>query len=233
MDTNDWVKNLQPAAGSKRPSSSPDAGYREVKLPRRLSREENADDNNLDDELPLPIYGLSQQSVYYSYSNQYNEVPLPFYDLSQQSVYYSYSNQYNHGAGNQFDNFTPSEAVNASPELMAMPHQILTDYFYRPLTQTDVSMENSFFSANKTSTRSFEEMPSLEKFNSLGELQEGISEGHTAAAPSIPHRVDASQHDQPEFNKFQISDMLPQTPGETALDESIDVCSNYDTCFGV
>ncbi|KAI0903220.1 hypothetical protein F4823DRAFT_308052 [Ustulina deusta] len=208
MDTNTW--SLQPVARSKRPSPSPDVGDREAKIPRRGSREEDADGKN-------PA----------------NELSLPLYDPPQQTLCCGYEDQYENSAANQFGIFNPSEGTNVSPESIARTDQMLLDNSYVPPEQPDISMENYSFWSNQFQIGSFGEISPSMNVNNAGGLQEDISDGNATAALNIPYRLDASQDYQSVFSEWGIGDVQLQNPVDAPLDEPIDVCSNYDTCFGV
>ncbi|KAI1159305.1 hypothetical protein F5B18DRAFT_637589 [Nemania serpens] len=215
MDTNILAFRLLPAAGSERANpSSYDAGDWDVKIQRRLPYEGNVGGNDLNNGSWQPLYNQS--------------------DLPQHNVCRDYESQYyGHGPGSQSEDFTLSGFANPSLGSIPKTYQMPTNDFYPSLGEVDIPMGDTPVYVNQLPIRTPEETLPLMDSNSGNNLLQSASDIYTTALLKLQYEVDASQHDQSILSAFQFNNALSHSPEVLDSEESLDISSNYDTCFGV
>lgn len=260
MNRDDWFQHLHTPAGSKRPSPSPADEDREVKKSRTQPYINDPDNNILDNELPFQLHdnlAFPSQDLYQDYGNQfYNgsgsqfdnftngevaNVPLDSMERRQHMLANSHDSVPYIGGGLPTSTLGLAEPLHrpslelasiAEPwpgNLPCQPPPI--NSFLPSSTRPDISMGNTMHGTSTTS-RPFEEtLPSI-GFSSLENLGGSYSQGH-ANAPDVLSGVDVYRNDQSLFNESQANQSIPQIPTALILAESMDVCCDYDTCFGV
>jgi hypothetical protein len=257
MNRDDWLQHLQTPAGSKRPSPSPADEDRQVKKSRTQPYIDDPDRNILDNELPFPFYdnfSFPSQDVYHDYGNQfYNGSGSQFDNFTSGEVanvsldsmerrQHTRANTYHSvpytGGGLPTSTLGVAELLDRSHlELpsIAEPWPGNSQYQLTPInsflpssTRLDISMGNTMHGTSTTS-RPFEETLPFIDFSSLEDLG---GSGH-ANTPVVLSRVDVYRNDQSVFSESQANQPFSQIPTALLSAESMDVCCDYDTCFGV
>ncbi|KAH6717629.1 SNF2 family N-terminal domain-containing protein, partial [Leptodontidium sp. MPI-SDFR-AT-0119] len=214
MNRDNWLQHLQTPAGSKRPSPSPSNEDREVKKSRMQPYEIDQDSNLLDSEMPFSL-GNNPSS------------PL-------QGLHHNYGSQFDKFAnGDELPDLSHLESPStAEPWFMNLPHELPPIDSFLPFSaQLDISMGNSIHGSLATS-RPFEETLPFIDSNGLWEFGGDHSQAH-ANTPDILSAVEVSQNGQPVFSEPQANQPFSQISAESPPTEFMDVCHDYDTCFGV
>jgi hypothetical protein len=260
MNRDDWLQHLQTPAGSKRPSPSPAGEDREVKKSRTQPYINDPDHNILDNELPLPVndnFSFPSQDLYHDYGNQfYNGSGSQFDNFTSgevANVSLDSMERRQHMLANTYDSVTytggglPTSTLGmaelldrshlqlpsiAEPWPGNLPYQLTPINSFLPSSsRPDISLGNTMHGTSTTS-RPFEETLPFIGFSSLEDLGGSYSQGH-ANTPDVLSGVDVYRNDQSVFSESQANQPFSQIPAALLSAESMDVCCDYDTCFGV
>jgi len=260
MNRDDWLQHLQTPTGSKRPSPSPAGEDREVKKSRTQPYINDQDRNILDNELPFPFYdnfSFPSQDLYNDYGNQfYNgsgsqfdnftsgevaNVSLDSMERRQHMLANTYDSVPYAGGGLPTSTLGVTELLDrshlelpsiAEPWPGNLPYQLTPINSFLPSsTRLDISMGNTMHGTSTTS-RLFEETLPFIGFSSLEDLGGSYLQGN-ANTPDVFSGVDAYRNDQSVFNESQANQPFSQIPTVLLSAESMDVCCDYNTCFGV
>ncbi|KUJ17015.1 uncharacterized protein LY89DRAFT_616746 [Mollisia scopiformis] len=260
MNHDDWLQHLQTPVGSKRPSPSPADEDREVKKSRTQPYINGPDHNILNNELPFASYddfSFPSQDLYHEYENEFNNgsgsqfdnftsgevsnVSFHSMERGQHMLANTYDSVPCTGGGLPTSNLGVSELLDrshlelpsiAEPWPGNLPNQLTPiNSFLRSSDRLDISMGNTMHGISTTS-RPFEETLPLIGFSGLEGLSGSYSQGHTHT-PDVLSRVDVSRNGQLVFSESPVNQPFSQIPTALLSAESMDVCCDYDTCFGV
>ncbi|KAI1119112.1 SNF2 family N-terminal domain-containing protein [Nemania sp. NC0429] len=213
MDTNNLAFRLLPAAGSKRASPSHDIGGRDAKIQRRLSYDGNTNGSDLENG---PWQQLYQQS-----------------NFLQHHVGRDYQNRYGHGPGSESEDFTRSGYADPPFDFVPNTYQEPTNEFPPSLDNIDFPMGDAPAYLNRSPTRTLEETSTWMDFDDANGFLQSASNTYTTTPLAPRYEVNASQHGPPTLDASQINSAVPRAPEMLAPEKSLDISSDYNTCFGV
>jgi hypothetical protein len=260
MNYDDWLQNLQTPAGSKRPSPSPADEDREVKKSRTQPYINNLDRSILDDELPFPAndnFSFPSQDIDHDYGNRcHNDSGSQFDNFTSGEVANTSLDlveRTQHTPVNTYDSvpyieeWHPTSTAGSAELLdpsqltlpsMAEPWSGNLPYQLTPMTsfdksssRIDMSMGNTMQGISNTNRPLEETLPFI-GFSSLEDLGGSYPQGH-ANTPDVLSGVDVYQNDQSVLSESQANQSFSQIPTASLSADSMDVCCDYDTCFGV
>jgi hypothetical protein len=260
MNRDDWLQHLQTPTGSKRPSPSPADEDREVKKSRTQPYINDPDRNILDNELPFPVndnFSFPSQDLYHDYGNQfYNGSGSQFDNFTSgevANVSLDSMERRQHMLANTYDSVPyaggePPTSTLGMAELLDrsylqlpsiaepwsgnLPYQLTPINSFLPSSSPlDISMGNTMHGTSTTSRPFGDTLPFI-GFSSLEDLSGSYSQGH-ANTPDVLSGVDVYRNGQSVFSESQANQPFSQIPAPLLSAESMDVCCDYDTCFGV
>ncbi|KAH8158333.1 hypothetical protein CIB48_g9915 [Xylaria polymorpha] len=208
-DTNSLLCNTSPATSSKRPSPSPVTQDSEGKKARLLSYEEASPGKNLDRELPQA-------------TNEFHQISQQLYETETQDIS---GNKVNDG----FYNGDPNTSLN----LLAYRDQVLPSTLYPPPDQDNISPGSNYFPEDQVQTGLFKETLPFMGFGSVDDLLKHDSDQHIAGNTGVLYGTNASQHGYSVPIRSQANEATAISLTATVAEKSIEICINYDTCFGV
>jgi hypothetical protein len=252
MNCDDWLQHLETPAGSKRPSPSPADEDREVKKSRTQPYINDVDRNILDNELPFPYYDNSSfvsQDLYHDYGSQFDS----FTSGEVANVSLDSLGRRQHMLANAYGSvpYTVGELPTSKLEVSELPDRSNLELpsiaepspenlpnqptpinsFFPSSIRLDISMGNTMH-GNSTTSKPFEETLPFIGLSSLEGFGGSYSQGH-ANIPDVLSGVDVYRNDQPVFSESRANQSSSQIPTALLSTESMDVCCDYDTCFGV
>jgi hypothetical protein len=260
MNRDDWLQHLQTPAGNKRPSPSAADEDREVKKSRTQPYINDPYRNILDNELPFPVndnFSFPSQDLYHDYGNQFYNGSGSQIDYSTSgevaNVSLNSMERGQHMLANTYDSVSytggglPTSTLGVA-ELLGRSHLELPSiaepwsgnllYQLTPInsflpssTRLDISMGNTMHGTSTTG-RLFEETLPFIGFSSLEDLGGSYPQEY-ANTPDVPSGVDVYRNDPSVLSESQANQPFSQIPTAILSAESMDVCCEYDTCFGV
>jgi hypothetical protein len=261
MDSKDGFWDLQPPTCSKRPNaSSAEEDNRDVKKFRTQPCEESADRNFLHNGLQFPYNDNSSvpsHDTFYGYEHRFDNASTGWFDgLTSEQLADTPFDSLQGGQKileNAYDSLPNTHEELPSSDLMLgqtfnqpklelppiietfpgyLPYQgFPTNSFLSPLAQLDTSIDNTAIYCTPTPGEPLGEAQPFIKASSPEDIRETLSQEYTAIPDTRPG-LDGFQSDQLTSGISQVNES-PRTSATSLSPESADVCSNYDTCFGV
>ena len=260
MENNEWLRNLQPTAGSKRPSPASGPEEHEVKKLRAQPHDDDAD-RNIPDENITNNDGLDSLPPSPLYANS---------SFPSQVLYHRCEDQFDNDSESHFDNFTGGQVVNSSidptgtgqrpladtcgpvpytnveqptldlgelPDQPQLELSLATETWSRSLPYRSILSDSSPTGSTPihygpAQSRLFDETLPFMGFNSQEDLRGNHSQGHTTT-PDVCSGIDACQSEQAVFSESHANEPPSQTATTSDVAESMQVSSDYDTCYGV
>jgi hypothetical protein len=249
MNCDDWLQHLETPAASKRPSPSPADEDREVKKSRTQPYINDVDRNILDNELPFPYYDNSSflsQDLHHDYGSQFDNFTsgeVANVSLNSMGRQHMLANAY--GSVPYTVGELPTLEVSKLPDWLnlelpsiaepspgSLPDQPTPiNSLFPSSIQLDISMVNTMH-GNSTTSKPFEETLPFIGLSNLEGFGGSYSHGH-ANIPDVLSGVDVYRNGQPVFSESRANQPSSQIPTALLSTESMDVCCDYDTCFGV
>ncbi|KAI0442355.1 SNF2 family N-terminal domain-containing protein [Xylaria telfairii] len=105
--------------------------------------------------------------------------------------------------------------------------QVLPSILYSPSDRDNISLGDNYFCEDQVKPRQFMD------FCGVDDLLKDDSDEHVAGNNGVLYGTNASQHGHSVTIRSQASEATTMTSSALAIEESINICIDYDTCFGV
>ncbi|KAK5633502.1 hypothetical protein RRF57_009216 [Xylaria bambusicola] len=161
-----------------------------------------------------------------------HQVPLTVNEFSEvsQPSHYHHEFWFQSNFQGEFDDYIGDGISNTLLNPIENENLVPEDVFYQPPHQFNSILDDAFFYDHGVQNEQSEEPSrSMELDTGIGNLTQYDRTGNAI----VQYETDLLRHDHSVFIGSQADEAGSETPVETITDESIEVCNNYDTCFGV
>lgn len=155
-------------------------------------------------------------------TNEFHQISQQLYETETQDIS---GNKVNDG----FYNGDPNTSLN----LLAYRDQVLPSTLYPPPDQDNISPGSNYFPEDQVQTGLFKETLPFMGFGSVDDLLKHDSDQHIAGNTGVLYGTNASQHGYSVPIRSQANEATAISLTATVAEKSIEICINYDTCFGV